>query len=414
MPFDLRAFFRFTYRWFTCQSWTPRRAAVAAAYLAVVPPLELLTWCALSLDELLYRGYRRRRVAAPLFITGNPRSGTTFLHRLLTKDRERFTTMRMWEILFAPSITQRRAARALARLDRGLGRPLGRRSQQVEHGWAERNVMHRVSLFAPEEDDYLLLHIWSALTIGLSAGLLDEARPYTYFDAAVPARDRARIMKFYRRCIERHLEARARGRGAGAGRRYLAKNPALCPKLGSLLEAFPDARIVYLVRNPLEVVPSYLSMMRFSWRAVGVPRGREDALRDYVLEMAAHWYRYPLERLARLPRERYAIVRYDDLTRDPRRAVEDLYRHFGLNIDAAFARELDAEAARASRYRSRHEYDLESLGLTRERILAEFDDVFERFDFPRGARPRGRGQSPSAAPSRRGSTPPRSVRPDSP
>lgn len=382
MLFDFRGFFRFTYIWLVRSRWTARRALIAVAFLLVVPLFELATWLCLLLDELLFRRYRRQPVDSPVFIIGNPRSGTTFLHRLLAEDSERFSTMRMWEILFAPSITQRRLARMLAAVDRLTGKPLRRRWHGVERAWSEQNVMHRVSLFAPEEDDYLLLHAWSALTIGLSAGLLREALPYTYFDTALPAKRRARIMTFYRSCIQRHLHAAAARRHRNARPpRYLAKNPALCPKLDSLIAEFPEAKIVYLVRNPLEVLPSYLSMMRFSWRAVGVPVEGE-ALANYLLEMAGHWYRYPLEWLAGAAEKSYVIVRYDALIRDPQRTVAEVYDHFGFDIAPAFARVLAAEATRAQHFRSRHEYDLEKLGLSRERILAEFRDIFERFDFP--------------------------------
>jgi hypothetical protein len=376
MAFNFLGFLRFVYLWLLRSPWTRRRALIAAAFLLYVP-LELAIRCGWLVDRVLYPGHRRRSVDEPLFITGNPRSGTTLLHRLLAEDSERFSTMRMWQILFAPSIAQRRAAAAAAALERRVGAPCRRLLERAERSWDAS--MHRISLFAPEEDDYLLLHAWSALTAGLSAGLLDEARPYTYFDGVLPPAERRRIMKFYRRCIQRHLHAEALERGSSS-RRYLAKNPALCPKLDSVLEEFPDARIIYLVRNPLEVVPSYLHMLDFSWGAVGVA-GDRGALRDYVLEMAAHWYRYPLERLSALPPDRYVIVKYDDLTRDPERTVRDIYAHFGLALEPRFAAILRSESAKARRYRSRHEYAFEKLGLSRQRVVTELADVFERFGF---------------------------------
>lgn len=378
MAFNFLGFLRFAYLWLLRSPWTRRRALVAAAFLLFVP-LELAIRCGWLLDRLLYPGYRRRPVEAPVFITGNPRSGTTFLHRLLAEDSERFSTMRMWQILFAPSIAQRRLAAVAGALERRFGAPCRRLLERIERSWDAS--MHRISLFAPEEDDYLLLHAWSALTAGLSAGLLDEARPYTYFDGALPARERRRIMQFYRRCIQRHLHAEALERGGAAGRLYLAKNPALCPKLDSVLEEFPDARIIYVVRNPLDVVPSYLHMLDFSWEAVGVAADRA-ALRDYVLEMAGHWYRYPLERLAALPPDRYVIVKYDDLTRDPEHTVGEIYARLGLSVEPRFAAILRRESAKARLYRSVHEYVLEELGLSRQRLVAEFRDVLDRFGFP--------------------------------
>ena len=376
MAFSFRNLYRFTWRWLASIRWTPRRALIVVAYFIVVPLLELVIWACLLLDRLLFSRYRQQTIEEPVFIIGNFRSGTTFLHRLLAGDRNRFSTMKMWEILFAPSVTQRRVIAALAAVDRKLGHPVPRLLRWIESYWQDANVMHEVSLAQPEEDEYLCLHIWSALTIGLSSGLLDEARPYAWFDHVLPAGDRKRIMNFYADCVRRHLF----DRDAGNGLQYLAKNPALTPKIGSALEQFPDAKVIYLVRNPLEAIPSFVSMMKFSWEVMGADV-EDSALADFVTEMAGHWYRYPLERLATAPADSYQIVVYDDLVSDPARVVRDIYAHFGYAIDADFEQLLAAVSGEARSYRSRHDYDLESLGLDRDRLVEEFADVIERFGF---------------------------------
>lgn len=373
MSFSFSNLFRFVREWLTSMSWTPRRALIVVAFFIVVPLVEGVVWAGLLLDRVFFSRYREQQVTEPLFVIGNFRSGTTFLHRLLAGDRRRFTTMQMWEVLFAPSVTLRRVYSGLAAVDGWLGRPVARFLAWVESRWHDENVMHEVSMTQPEEDEYLCLHIWSALTIGLSSGLLDEARPYAWFDSDLPGTDKRRVMAFYFSCVQRHLVAH------GAGQ-YLAKNPAATPKLDSLLDRFPDARVVCLVRNPLEAVPSFVNMMKFSWEVVGAPADAE-ALRDFVIEMAGHWYRYPLERLARAPEDSYRIVVYDELVRDPAGVVNDIYAHFGYEIDADFERLLAAATAEAGRYRTRHEYDLDDLGIDREAIVADFADIFERFGF---------------------------------
>lgn len=376
--FDLPGLVRFAFRWVFRTPWTARRLLVAAAFFLLFPLFELLVWAGLWWDEVLFSGYRRRRVERPVFIAGNPRSGTTFLHRLLSRDR-RFTTMKMWEVLFAPSVSARRVVGIFGALDRVLGRPLTRGREHVEDVWREQNVMHRVSLNEPEEDDYLLLHAWSALTTGLSSGVLSDALPYTYFDSALPKPRRDRILGFYHRCLARHLHAHRRE----PGDTYLAKNPALCPKLETLYEHFPDARVIYLARNPLEMLPSYVSMMEFSWRAVGLPvHGKHRrALHDYLFEMAGHWYRHGLEVVDRTPEHQAVVVRYDDLVTDPDRTVRRIYERFRLEVDDHFAEVLRRATETARRYESRHDYGLDELGLSRERIESEFADVFERFGF---------------------------------
>ncbi|MCW8830439.1 MAG: sulfotransferase, partial [Gammaproteobacteria bacterium] len=51
-------------------------------------------WTALwYLDELFFSAYKQQNVK-PVFIIGQPRSGTTFLHRTLANDTETFVAVR--------------------------------------------------------------------------------------------------------------------------------------------------------------------------------------------------------------------------------------------------------------------------------------------------------------------------------
>ena len=80
--------------------------------------LELTNWTCLLLDVVLFPAYRHTAVTRPVFIVGFPRSGTTYLHRLLDNDHDQFTSLKLWEIIFAPSILQKKFFRLLGKLDR--------------------------------------------------------------------------------------------------------------------------------------------------------------------------------------------------------------------------------------------------------------------------------------------------------
>ena len=106
-----------------------------------------------------------------------------------------------------------------------------------------------------------------------------------------------------------------------------------------------------------------------------------DSLCEYALELAAFGYRYPLDCLERLPDDRYRIVRFDDLVGDAEQTVIALYEHLGLDMPPAYAPVLHDESERARCYQSRHHYSLDEMSLSREQIVAECADVFERFGF---------------------------------
>ncbi|MGD8997293.1 MAG: sulfotransferase [Anaerolineae bacterium] len=380
MAFDFKSLARFTYKQLfrsrgTPYRLSPKRIGLLLLSYILYTLIELFNWLGLALDAILFPAYRQLGVKGPVFIIGNPRSGTTFLHRLLARDEKTFSTMRTWEMLVAPSVTMRKVFWALSALDRRLGRPAARCLGMLEESWQADNVVHRVAMRAPEEDEYLLVHIFSCLKIWLYVAMLDEAERYTYFDSQMPEEDKNRIMTFYTRCLQRHLYAHNHG-----DKRYLAKNPHFSPVVDTLYRFFPDVKIIYLARNPLDMIPSYVSLKENEWRLLGDPE-KAYGSREYILDMAGHWYSYPLERLGQASQDSYVVVNFNHLVNDARGTVREIYSRFGLEISPAFDEMLRQATEQARNHESEHEYSLREMGLTCDQIVSSYAEVFERFGF---------------------------------
>ncbi|MGC9467510.1 MAG: sulfotransferase family protein [Anaerolineae bacterium] len=384
MTYDIRGFAAFTRRAFSATRQdpgrlTPKRFGLLAGFYLLYGTVEGITWMGFALDNLLARGYRAQPINRPVFIIGNPRSGTTFLQRILSRDTQTFAPMRLWEILFAPSIVQRILVAGGAKIDRLLGAPLRKFIESLDARIRQKNPVHPTGLLASEEDQYLFLHIWSTVATWQFAGILGpEAECYTHFDAMLPAEEKSRIMRFYSRAIQRHLYFHEQR--SGTPRHYLSKNPSGSPKVDALYAEFDDPRIIYLVRNPLQMIPSMISTLDYTWQVLGDPP-EPYACRDYVLEMAHYWYTYPLQRLAEAPPKSYIIVNFNDMVESVDHTVERIYRRFDLEITPEYRRVLEQETTRARQHQSNHHYSLEAMGLTREQIVADYRDIFDRFGF---------------------------------
>jgi hypothetical protein len=150
----------------------------------------------------------------------------------------------------------------------------------------------------------------------------------------------------------------------------------------SLRETFPDAKIIYLARTPLETLPSLASYMAYYMEPV-YDADVAFPLLDLARTMIHHWYRYPLEVLDQASPDSCIIVRYDDLVRDPEQTILDIYDRFGFDVSSEFARILKREAKKARDFESTHDYSLEQFGITREQVVEEYADIFERFGFDR-------------------------------
>lgn len=349
-----------------------RRAIVLLASYALFIVVETGNWIGFLLDNILFPGYRVQPIDKPVFIIGNPRSGTTFLQRLLARDTANFSCLKMWEIFFAPSITQRKIVWTLGAVDRWVGAPIKHVFDRLDARIRASTKVHRVGLHMPEEDEYLFLHTASTIIPGLLFAVLELAYPYVFFDRDIPPEEQARVMEFYAGCIRRHLYAHQ------TPGHFLSKNPYFTPKVGALRAAFPDARFILLVRNPLRVIPSYTSLSEYLVRVLYTKKA--SSMRDYVLTATQHWYRYPASRLAGAP-DSFTEVKFEEMIRDPQATLTAIYRHFDLEIIPAFATILQQETERTRTYKSEHVYSLEEMGFTREEILDTYSDVFEKWGY---------------------------------
>ncbi len=380
IPFNFRLFFRLTYlSWFQSKGsqarLTKKRVLFLLGFYTVFLPVQLVNGFFFLLDYVLFPGFRQVEVREPVFIVGNPRSGSTHLLRVLAQDQETFASAKLWELLLAPSITQRKIVGALAVLDRHLGGLL--RSwlfDWQERAFREAGTYHKIRLQEPDEDELSLLPIFSAIHLAFPFPFLDEFARYIYFDLRVPSDERKRFIAFYRRSMQRTLYLR------GPTKRFLSKTPANSGRVGTLRDAFPDARFIYTNRDPASVVPSTLSLFSFQWSVFCDPL-EAYPFREDMLAMTKHWYRYTIQRLEQMPTDSYAMVMYDDLTRDLRQTVTEIYAEFGFDISPAYAQALEEEVRKANQYTSRHQYSLQEMGLSRERIEAEYRDVYDRFAF---------------------------------
>lgn len=250
---------------------------------------------------------------APVFILGHWRAGTTLLHELLACDpRHAFPTT--YEC-FAPHhflITRS----WLPRLFDGL-MPRHRLMDNMAAGWQR-----------PQEDEFALC-------------LLGQPSPYTRI--AFPNRppDAADLRSLpppaqrrWKNTLYRLVQSLTL---ANQGRRLILKSPPHTCRIPTLLELFPDARFVHIIRDPYVVYPSTLHLWRLLYCAHGFQRPSWEGLQEHILETFARMYARLEEGKPFIPPKRFHDLRYEDLIHDPIGRLEEIYRALDLG-DFALAR----------------------------------------------------------------------------
>ena len=352
---------------------TPKRFFVLLFIFFLYPIWHYSIRLAYGLDQLFYPEHKDQNIEQPVFIVGNFRSGTTLLHRLLAKDA-RFTGMKTWEIFVAPSIIQRKLIRWVMRINRMIGNPIQKIIDLFEKALREYSYMHKAGLNEIEEDGHVFLHTWSTYNLFAFFPFPDLVRKYIYYDEDVPEEQREQDMSYYQEVLKRHVYA-------NNGKRYISKSPTYSPKVRTLHKKFPDAKFINLVRSPLRVIPSSVSMFSNHWKTYGEPDSEypQPGL-DLMQEQAKHWYIYPHQYLKTLPADQYVMVRYQDLVANPKAAIENIYKRFGIEMTPEYQEVLTRESTKAKKFKSKHHYSLTEMGLNQQAIKNEFKTVLRDYE----------------------------------
>ena len=367
---------------------TPRRLSLGrfrffAIFALLFPFCQITTWIGFALDYILFPGFRRVDLRSrTLFIVGNFRSGSTFLHRLLSEDGSRFTALASWEIYAAPSVVQRKFYRGLRIVDSFFGSPLYRRVQRWDRRGLQKIPFHSVSVWKPEEDVGLLFYCWYSLFSWFFFPDWEQARKLVDFKS-LPTPTRRRIVRFYSECIKRHLYAH------DPDLIFVSKNPSFTPMIDDLSRYIPDSRFVALIRHPIDTYVSTLGWLNFAWNVFADPIERYSFVEE-VAEMVVRWF----DVLATIPEEiRCRLLRFDSLVDSPLGSIETIYQFVGSKLSLSRrvkleVTELEAGTRLGTRSGTRsgsHSPDniskVDEMGLDRRWLIDRFRDTIIKYGF---------------------------------
>lgn len=339
-----------------------------AITLVLFATLRINLAIAMALDPLVFPSFRRARVMRPIVIVGNPRTGTTFLHRFLV-DGKLGAGQELWRMLYPSLIAQT------------VLRPVIPALERISPARHHATVAHDTSLFSVETDDVgVFFRYFDGFFLYGFLLAWHETEQRDLFDFATrdtSPRDFAWWEAVWRRSM------------AWTGRdRVVAKMFSVGPRLPAFLERFPDARVLYMVRDPVAVIPSGLSLVtgvldkRFGfWNLPEAVRQRYierlyAALVTLMRRFHDDWVG------GRIPADKVRIVRFDRMMADFEGEMREICAFVGHEPDAALLAEIRRMAEKQRQFKSEHEYDVVRFGLTAERIRKDCAFVYDTFLSP--------------------------------
>jgi hypothetical protein len=327
----------------------------------------------MQLDKVFYPAWSRTTIDRPVFIIGHPRSGTTMLHRSLTSTGD-FVVFKFWHLVF-PSLTLRRLLNPLI-------------SYLIRHGKdviVPKEVGHFAALGEVDEEDFLFL--FQALTQFYPplSGLAFAEKDFDemVFCDALPAKLRRQSMAWFDGCIRRQMLFTGR-------KRIVTKMNYSAMRVRTLLETYPDARIVYVVRSPLDTIPSHLSLhQNVCYHQWGKDKIPPAVLNRYILRRYKHnvsLYQYVEDLLATgaLPSSKVITIQYEDMMNDLEAEVARVAAFCELDISDSLRHSIADQAGVQRGYKRDHNNQkLENFGLTSADIVRDLSFIFDRYGFDR-------------------------------
>ncbi len=307
-----------------------------------------------------------QRIDRPIFITGLPRSGTTFLHRLMMEDEQTRAPLVFQTIYPFPD------ANGKDRRERRVNRQL----RAFERLAPEFRSLHPLEARSPQECSEITAHVFRSLRFDTTFQIPSYRR---WLDTVgqLPA------YRFHRRFLQ-HLQHQ---QGAG---RWVLKCPDHLFALRELRATYPDARVVFVHRDPVKVLLSLTQLTEVLRR----PFTRRIDPHRIGREESARWYDGTLRMMQAEAEGMFAEpichVHYLDLITDPVSTVESVYGHFGLSVaPEAATRMASLVAERPNGGYGRHIYRFEDHGLDAGTERDRFRGYMIQFGIePEAARPR--------------------------
>jgi hypothetical protein len=291
----------------------------------------------------------------------------------MAKDSQ-FTFLKLYQTIF-PAVCLYKFFELLGRIDSLFCRPLQRLMTSISQagfkGWEN---IHPTDQSKAESDEMYFVYTMLSPLIALQFPFFNHLQDALFPDR-LPDTERKKLKTYYLDCLQRHMYAQ------GDDTILLEKVALIAGRIQTVLELFPDMRIVHMIRHPYESIPSLVSMFQVPWQTLAPQALKSPQATTGLQEMIFEYYRIPYQVKQTLPPNQVLEIHYQDLVADPAGTVESLYSHFNLKMSKAYKDILTLEAAKAKTYTSHHKYSPQGIGLERNEVKKNLRELFEAYGF---------------------------------
>ena len=286
--------------------------------------LQIIHFLCYFIDDILFKGYKNCDCSNILFIIGIPRSGTTYIHRTLSKAHET-TTFTTSECIFAPTITEKLCLDLFSKFDTIIGSPILKIINFIlKHFGNDLNKIHPVSMDAPEEDYLSLLPIGYCFIILFAFPQSKSLRSLINF-RNIPKDEKNSVLKFYKTNIQKHLYRKDNNL------LFISKNASFCTWLSDLEIIFPKAKFILSTRDPITAIASQIKALKSAQSLFGSdPKGL--ITESIVCQAFVQYYSEMLYFYKSVSPMKRALIEQECLRKEPIMIIENIIKSLKIPI----------------------------------------------------------------------------------
>jgi hypothetical protein len=318
-----------------------------------------------ALDGIFFPAFKKQEVKSPIVLIGNPRTGTTFMQRFLT-DNGIGAGMELFRMVYPSLLLQT------------FLKPLLPVLEAVSPAKFHKPEVHATSLSKVETDDASMITRFfdGFFVYGFFLAFDDEDLQYTVDPKIRDTSDRD--FEWMESLWKRNLVAHKADR-------VVAKLFSVSPRVPGFLRRFPDAKLLYMARDPLAIFPSGMSLVTgvleeaFGfWSLPEETRQRwfDRIYKSFVMLLERFHEDYTS---GRIPDENVYIVRYDRMMKEFEVVMDEVLEFLDHEPSEELKQLIHTRAEKQRAYKSKHKYDLEKFNLSEEKIRQDCKFFYDTF-----------------------------------
>ena len=258
-------------------------------------------------EELVYNKKRLKKInfkKPPVFILGHWRSGTTMLHNMLcSTPTSSYTTT--YQTVFPNNLASKLIFKTFMKVAMPNRRPAD-------------NMPLDVSM--PQEDEFALSNMYFNNYYNFFY-FPENYREYykkSILQDELTDEEKEEWLYFYEKLLKKaYINIK--------GERLIVKNPANTARIKILLKKYPDAKFLYIYRNPVTVYLSTKNFFNVVVKTLMLHKVSEEFISQMIFDVYKQLMDDYLEQKSLIPAENLYELKYEEFEKVPVEKMKDIY-----------------------------------------------------------------------------------------